>query len=150
VREDVFPCRPVQNEAFSAGACLPGYIQILVSEHQGAPVLAFEAFPECTYALVDGQPVQGSSGFLNQPDFEWVGEGYGTITGDSVDLEIPGSARVGARFKENLSWKEVFGEAAPEGLLSVLPLPMHWYVHSFCPTRQLWFGGYSPGGRVCH
>ena len=119
-----------EGEKYQPGACLPGYIQILLSEDQGAPVLAFEAFPECTHALANGQPVQGWAGFSGPSDFEWVAEGYGNITDDSVDLEIPGGARVRARFAENLSWREVFGEVGPEGLLSVLPLPMHWYVHS--------------------
>lgn len=119
-----------EGEEYQPGECLPGYIQILFSEGDGFPVQTYEAFPECTYALIDGKPVDRTQTRNAQSDFEWTGIGYGTITEDTIDLAIPGAARVWARFFQRLSWGSIFGGIGPEGLLGLMPLPMHWYVYS--------------------
>lgn len=124
------------EEKYKPGACLPGYIQILLSEGNGAPVLSYEAFPQCTYALVDGQPVVRSAGLTQKSNFEWVADGFGTITEEAIDMELPGAARVSVQFSSRLPWNDLFGEVGPEGLLAGLPLPMHWHVYSLGSDAQ--------------
>lgn len=124
------------GQEYEPGGCLPGYIEILFSDGNGASVAVFEAFPECTYALVVGEPVDRSPGLHDGSNFEWVAEGYGSINQDEIDVELPGMARVWAQVSNRVSWSGTFGELGPEGLLAGLPLPMHWHVHSLGSTAQ--------------
>ena len=119
-----------KGETYVPGVFLPGYINILISEGDGSPTLSYTVFPEKTMALVDGRPVVKNPRLGSPADFEWVAEGYGNITEDSVDISIPGVLDIHFKTKNRIPWNERFFEARPEGLLSLLPLPLNWHIHS--------------------
>ena len=115
---------------YEPGIELPGYIAILISTGSGGPLTVYEAFPENIIMYSHGEPVSSNPGYFTPADFEWKAEGFGTITQDYVDLNIPGVVELQADFSNRIPWMYK-KHASPEGLLAFLPdLPLHWYVYS--------------------
>ncbi|MBN2108989.1 MAG: hypothetical protein JW832_16305 [Deltaproteobacteria bacterium] len=119
-----------RGETYVPGMVLPGYINVLICEGDGAPTLSFTAYPQQTQSLVAGRPVSATPRLAPAPDFEWVAEGFGSVTEDSVNLQIPGEVEISIRTENRLPWDAKRPAMGPEGLLMFLPVPLHWYVHS--------------------
>lgn len=119
-----------KGETYTPGMALPGYINVLISEGDGAPTRSFTAFPQETRSLVAGEPVSRNPDFSTDSNFEWIAEGYGSVTEDSVNLNIPGTVDVRIETFDRIPWDRRFPAAGPEGLLMFLPVPLHWYIHS--------------------
>jgi len=118
------------GQAYDPNAELPGYLNVLTSEGNGAPTVSYVAFPQRTYRTVKGAPVSEGSDRSAPADFEWRAEGYGTVTEDSVDVRIPGVVDVKIGTRNRLPWNPRIPELGPEGYLVYAPLPLHWHVHS--------------------
>lgn len=119
-----------RGETYVPGMALPGYINVLICEGDGAPTLSFAAYPQQTRSLVGGRAASENPRLAAASDFEWVAQGYGSVTQDSVNLTIPGEVTVSIRTENRLPWNANHPAAGPEGLLMLLPVPLHWYVHS--------------------
>jgi len=112
------------------GEYLPGYINVLISEGDGAPTLSFTVFPELTMALVDGEPVSENPVPFSPANFVWIAESFGTITQNSVDITIPGVLDVHIQTQNRLPFNIYSPETGPYGALDLLPLPLRWWVQS--------------------
>jgi len=119
-----------KGQYFVPGQYLPGYINVLVSEGDGAPTLSFTVYPEQTISLVDGEPVHRNPDPLSPADFEWVAEGFGTITQDRVDISIPGVLDLFIQTENRRPYHIAFPDVGPYGALDFLPLPLRWWIHS--------------------
>jgi len=119
-----------RGETYVPGMVLPGYINVLICEGDGAPTLSFTAYPQRTQSLVAGEAVSTNPRLAPAPDFEWVAEGFGLVTQDSVNLQIPGEVEISIRTENRVPWNANRPVMGPEGLLMFLPVPLHWYVHS--------------------
>lgn len=119
-----------KGQAYDPNARLPGYLNVLVSEGDGAPTLSYAAFPQSTFRTVKGQPVSASADFSAPADFEWSADGFGTVTEDSADIRIPGVVEVKIHTGNRIPWSPDSPEEGPEGFLLKLPFPLHWHVHS--------------------
>ncbi len=115
---------------YTPGEFLPGYINVLISEGDGAPTRSFTVFPERTMALVDGGPVASNPVPFSPSNFQWIAEGFGTITQDSVDIAIPGVLDLHFQTENRLPFNIATPEVGPYGDIEVLPLPLRWWVHS--------------------
>jgi len=119
-----------RNETYTPGTYLPGYVNVLISEGDGAPTVSYTAFPEETMARVNGEPVRSNPDLIAASDFEWIAEGFGRVTEDSVDMRIPGLVEISIRTTNRKPWDAGNPHMGPEGLLVFLPFPLHWYIHS--------------------
>ena len=135
-----------QGQSFTPGQYLPGYINVLVSEGNGAPTLSFTVFPEQTMSLVDGEPVAGNPVPLSPADFEWIAVGYGTITQDSVDISIPGMIDVHIQTEDRLPWDIDSPDIGPYKQLDSIPLPLRWWIHSLGSDADYQYTLYEGGG----
>ena len=99
-------------------------------------------------ALVDDRPVVENPRLGSAADFKWIAEGYGAITQDSVDITIPGVLDLHFQTKNRLPWNARFFEARPEGLLSFLPLPLNWHIHSLGSDADYEFTIFEDGNPV--
>lgn len=119
-----------KGETYTPGMALPGYINVLVSEGDGSPTRSFTAFPQQTRVLVDGEPVSRNPDLSPDSNFEWMAEGYGSVTEDSVRLYLPDMVDISIETASRIPWDSRLPEFGPEGLLMFLPVPLHWYIHS--------------------
>lgn len=119
-----------KDQYYTPGQYLPGYINVLISEGNGSPTLSFTVFPEQTRALVAGEPVSENPVSFSPADFQWVAEGYGTITEDRVDITIPGVLDVDIQTENRLPFDIYTPENGPYGWLDFLPLPLRWWIQS--------------------
>lgn len=119
------------GETYVPGKYLPGYINVLVSEGDGAPTFSYTVFPEKTMALVNGQPVSENPHVLcgKESNFEWIAEGYGSITQDTINISIP-EVDVYIHTSNRLPWDVNHPSASIEGWMSYFPFPTHWWVNS--------------------
>ncbi len=122
-------CLP-QDQSYTPGEYLPGYINVLISEGDGAPTRSFTVYPERTLSTVDGEPVTDNPGLGSPARFEWTAEGYGTITQDRVDIAIPGVLEIHIRTENRLPFNTSLPDIGPYGELDLLPLPLSWWIHS--------------------
>ena len=125
-----------EGQYFTPGQYLPGYINVLVSEGDGAPTKSFTVFPEQTLSRVDGEPVSQNPLPLAPADFEWTAEGFGTITQDTVDISIPGVLDVLIQTENRLPYHIENPDLGPYALLDLLPLPLRWWIHSLGSDAQ--------------
>ncbi len=135
-----------QGEYFTPGQYLPGYINVLVSEGDGAPTYSYTVYPEQTMTLVDGVPVSQNPVPYSVADFEWVAEGFGTITEDSVNISIPGVIDVNIQTTNRLPFNIYSPETGPYGALDAFPLPLRWWIHSFGSDAQYQYTIHDGGG----
>ncbi len=119
-----------RDQYFTPGQYLPGYINVLISEGDGAPTLSFTVFPEQTISRVDGEPVSQNPVPLSPANFEWTAEGFGTITQDRVDISIPGVLDVLIQTENRLPYHIDCPDVGPYGPLDLLPLPLRWWIHT--------------------
>lgn len=119
-----------KGQTYQPHASLPGYVNVLVSEGNGAPTLSYTAFPARTQRRMKGDWVRPTSDFSAPAEFEWIAEGLGTVTESSVDLTLPGQVSVKIDTSGRIPWNWRAPEAGPEGWLALLPVPLHWHVHS--------------------
>ena len=119
-----------KDASYTPGEYLPGYINVLISEGDGAPTLSFTVFPEQTMTLVDGEPVSENPVPFSPANFQWVAESFGIITQDSVDITIPGVLDVHIQTQNRLPFNIYSPEIGPYGSLDRLPLPLRWWVQS--------------------
>ena len=121
-----------KGETYVPGEYLPGYINVLASEGDGAPTLSYTVFPEKTMALVNGKPVTENPviSCKKESDFEWIAEGYGSITEDTIDISIPGVADVYIHTSNRLPWDTEDPSKSIEGWMVSYPFPTHWWVNS--------------------
>jgi len=115
---------------YTPGEPLPGYINVLVSEGDGASTRSYTVFPEQTLSLVAGEPVSENPVPLSPADFQWVAPGYGSITQDLVDVTIPGVLHVLIRTENRLPFDPDSPDVGPYKELDLLPLPLRWWIHS--------------------
>lgn len=119
-----------KGQTYQPNAYLPGYLNVLLSEGNGAPTRSFVAFPRQTIRRMKGDFVRPSSDFSPPADFEWYAEGFGTVTEDSIDLLLPGEVEVHIDTTNRIPWDRLRPEAGPERYLAHLPFPLHWDVFS--------------------
>ncbi len=119
-----------QGQYYTPGQYYPGKINVLISEGDGAPTYSYTVYPELTMALVDGEPVSTNPVPYSIADFEWVAEGFGTVTEDSVVLSIPGVVDVDVQTDNRLPFNILDTEIGPYGDLDAFPLPLRWWIHS--------------------
>lgn len=139
-----------KGESYTPGMDLPGYVNVLISEGDGAQTSSFTAFPEQTMALVNGEPVSRNPVTGAPTYFEWIASGpeaFGKVTEDSVALCIPGVVEVRIRTTDRVPWDVGDPLAGPERFLTSLPLPLHWYVQSLGSDAQYEYTVYGKGGR---
>jgi len=125
-----------KDEYYTPGQYLPGYINVLISEGNGAPTKSFTVYPEHTMTLVDGEPVTKNPALFSPANFEWIAEGFGTITQDSVDIIIPGVLDIHIQTENRLPYNTSRTEIGPYGELDLLPLPLSWWIHSLGSDAQ--------------
>lgn len=121
--------RPTGVE-YEPGMGLPGYLAVFVSEGGDQPTRSFEVFPPAVRLLSGGEPVASDPDFFGPSDFEWIADGYGTVTEDTIDVAIPGTVEVHISLWNRLPWNRFFSESGPEGEFGALPVPLHWHVES--------------------
>lgn len=138
-----------KGETYTPGMYLPGYLNVLISEGDGAPTLSFTAFPEQTMTLIDGQPVSKDPNPRLPSDFEWITTGpqaFGTVTEESVEVSIPDVIDVSIQTTNRIPWATRRPLAGPEGILFFLPLPLHWYIQSLGSDAEYEYTLYEEGG----
>jgi hypothetical protein len=131
------------------GMDLPGYVNVLIGEGDGARTLSFTAFPDRTMALVNGEPVYRDPVPGTLTHFEWVADGpqaFGTVTEDSVDVSIPDVAEIRIRTTNRVPWDVEDPLAGPEGFLTSIPLPLHWYIQSLGSEAEYEYTLYGEDG----
>ncbi len=131
------------------GMDLPGYVNVLIGEGDGARTLSFTAFPDRTMALVNGEPVSANPVPGTPTHFEWVADGpqaFGTVTEDSVDIRIPDVVEIRIQTANRIPWDVENPLAGPEGFLTSLPLPLHWYIQSLGSDAEYEYTLYGEGG----
>jgi hypothetical protein len=134
---------------YTPGMDLPGYVNVLISEGDGAPTLSFTAFPERSKTLVNGEPVSQDPVPGAPTYFEWVADGpqaFGTVTEDDVDISIPGVVDLTIRTTNRIPWDVNDPLAGPEGFLTSLPLPLHWYIQSLGSDAEYEYTLYGEDG----
>lgn len=115
------------GQVYEPGMNMPGYLAVLVSKDGESK--SIELFPEQTQLLKDGKPVNEYFAFNDPADFEWSSE-YGSITPDSIDIDVPGSYNLHAKIEGRIPW-DATSEMGPEGPMLFLPvIKAHWYVYS--------------------
>jgi len=119
-----------KGEGFTPGQPLPGYINVLISEGDGRPTVSYTVFPDNTVSRVGGEPVSSNPIPFSPADFEWVAEGFGTITQDRVDITIPGVLALHIQTENRLPFNVHNPEWGPYGVLDLFPLPLRWWIHS--------------------
>ena len=119
-----------QGQYYTPGQYYPGKINVLISEGDGAPTYSYTIYPEQTMALVDGEPVSTNPVPYSIADFEWLAEGFGTVTEDSVVVSIPGVVDVNVQTENRLPFNIFDPEIGPYAGLDALPLPLRWWIHS--------------------
>ncbi len=87
-----------------------GYVAIVIRDH--AVTFSSEAFPARTMMKNVGD------------DFVWK-SAQGSVTAHETSISLPDS-EVQLKIESQIPW----GGDGPEGWLSNLPLPLHWYVHN--------------------
>lgn len=121
-----------KDETYVPGKYLPGYINVLASEGDGAPTFSYTVFPEKTMSLVNGKPVTENPTVSceKESDFEWIAEGYGIITEDTIDISIPGIVDVYIHTSNRLPWSIKNPSKSIEGWMAYFDFPTHWWVNS--------------------
>ncbi|MBU0991623.1 MAG: hypothetical protein KJ737_03925 [Proteobacteria bacterium] len=121
-----------KGDTYVPGEYLSGYINVLVCEGDGAPTLSYTVFPEKTMALVNDEPVAENPKISckKDSDFEWIAEGYGSITQDTIDISIPGVVDVYIHTQNRLPWSTDDPSRSIEGWMAYYPFPTHWWVNS--------------------
>jgi hypothetical protein len=122
--------------AYRPGMMLAGYIGVLISEGNGSPTRSFAVFPQETFMLAGGEPVTQDPDLFSPADFEWNAPGYGSVTEDALDIEIPGVVSVQASIGARLPWEGRFSDVGPEDLIALLPVPLCWHVSSLGSTAE--------------
>jgi hypothetical protein len=133
---------------YTPGMDLPGYVNVLISEGDGASTLSFTAFPEQTMTLVNGQPVSKNPVAGAPTYFEWITTGpqaFGTVTEDSVDISIPDVVDVRIQTTNRIPWDVSDPLAGPEAFLTSVPLPLHWYIQSLGSDAEYEYTLYGEG-----
>jgi hypothetical protein len=136
------------GETYVPGKYLPGYINVLVSEGDGAPTLSYTVFPEKTMSLVNGEPVAENPVIScdKESDFEWIAEGYGGITEDTIDIELPGIADVYIHTSNRLPWNIEDPSKSIEGWMAYYQFPTHWWVNSLGSDAEYKYTLYDENG----
>ena len=131
---------------YTPGQYLPGYINVLISEGDGAPTRSYTVFPEQTLSLVEGEPVSENPVPLSPANFEWMALGFGSITQDLVDVTIPGVLHVRIRTENRLPFDVDSPDVGPYKDLDLLPLPLRWWIHSLGSDAEYEYTLYGEGG----
>jgi len=119
-----------KGEYYQIGKDYTGYINVLVSEGNGAPTLSYTVFPQNTRSLVDGAPVAVNPLPLSPAQFRWEADGFGYITQNDIHIAIPGVVDVDIDTSNRLPFDRLDTNLRPEGDLAQLPLPLNWFIHS--------------------
>ena len=119
-----------KDEVYIPGKYLPGKVNVLISEGDGAQTLSYTVFPEETMALVDGEPVTQNPTFSSPANFEWIAVGLGSITQDTIDFTLPGIVDVHVKTENRRPFNTYNPDIGPYGALDLFPLPLYWWVHS--------------------
>ncbi len=125
-----------KGEYFTPGQYLPGYINILISEGDGKPTLSYSVYPENTMSLIDGIPVSANPKPYSISEFEWIAEGFGIITQDSININIPDVVEVHIQTRNRLPFNVFTPETGPYGTIDLLPLPLRWWIQSLGSDAQ--------------
>jgi tocopherol cyclase len=136
----------LKGEYYTPGQYLPGKVNVLISEGDGAPTLSYTVFPEETMALVDGEPVTENPGLSSPANFEWIAVGLGTITQDIIDITIPGVVDVYIQTENRLPFNTYCPDVGPYGILDYFSLPLYWWVHSLGSDAQYEYTILEDGG----
>jgi len=134
---------------YTPGMDLPGYVNVLIGEGDGEPTRSFTAFPDQSMALVNGQPVSQDPVPGVPTHFEWIATGpqaFGTVTEDSVEISIPDVVDINIQTTNRIPWDLGDPLAGPEGFLTGIPLPLHWYIQSLGSDAQYEYTLYGDGG----
>ncbi len=102
------------GQTLAKGDQPPGYVAVIISD--GATSLSREDFPERTSI--------GNNGL----DFIWTSP-HGRVTSQNTQIAV-GDASVEIQIEARTPWNAATPNRGPEGRLSVLPLPLHWYVEN--------------------
>lgn len=137
-----------KGQSYQPNASLPGYVNVLVSEGNGAPTYSYTAFPSRTERRMKGDWVRPTSDFSAPAEFEWVAEGFGRVTESSVELTLPGQVSVQIETSDRIPWNWRVPEASPEGNLALLPVPLHWHVHSLGSQARYELTQWDPQGAM--
>ncbi len=119
-----------EGQSFVPGMALSGYLAILTSEGQGSPTVSYEAYPPRIVVYSHGRPVSEEPSRSTPSDFAWVADEFGTVTSNTVDVQIPGQVELHMSMVDRVAWDARDETAGPEGLLTFLPVPLHWHVES--------------------
>lgn len=138
-----------KGEQYDPAASLPGYLNVLVCEGgAGAPTRSYVVLPERTTRTLNGGPVSSESSAAAPADFSWDAEGYGSVTENSIEIEIPGEISVRIYTRDPIPWRPRVPERGPEGILVHLPFPLHWHVSSLGSNADYTFTEITPEGPV--
>jgi len=117
----------LRGQQYEPGMNMPGYLAVLISRE--GRTKSIEMFPQLTSLLKDGKPVNEYYAFNHPADFEWRSE-YGSITQNSIDIDVPGSCTLHANINGRIPWDDT-SEMGPEGPMLFLPvIKAHWFVYS--------------------
>jgi tocopherol cyclase len=118
------------GENYQIGKDYTGYINVLVSEGNGAPTLSYTVFPQHTRSLVGGVAVTANPLPLSPAQFRWEADGFGYITQSDIHLSIPDVVDIDIDTHNRLPFDRSDTNRRPEGVLAQLPLPLNWFIHS--------------------
>jgi len=118
------------GEKYQIGKDYTGYINVLVSEGNGAPTLSYTVFPQRTRSLVGGVAVATNPPPLSPAQFRWEADGFGYITESDIHLSIPDVVDIDIDTHNRLPFDRSDTNRRPEGALAQLPIPLNWFIHS--------------------
>jgi tocopherol cyclase len=118
------------GENYQIGKDYTGYINVLVSEGNGAPTLSYTVFPQRTRSLAGGVAVAANPLPFSPAQFRWEADGFGYITESDIHLSIPDVVDIDIDTHNRLPFDRSDTNRRPEGVLAQLPLPLNWFIHS--------------------
>ena len=116
-----------KNEIFSPLIPLPGYLAIIFNDEKNHKIDIYEEFPNQTKILSDGLPVLGHNQYSADSTYSWTAAGYGEITHNFIDIEIPGGIEISAQIEKFDPFSELFYKS---NRFLKLKEPIRWYVYS--------------------
>jgi hypothetical protein len=120
------------NETFSPQKPMKGYLAVLISPGPNKPLQIHEYFPQQTWLMMNNQVVSPETKYHNNPTFTWIAEGFGKVTANEVDLNLP-EIQVKAKFdhQERKPWSYLLSDWGPGGITTYLTaVPLKWYVYT--------------------